>query len=964
MNRSATVPAILMPALDAALAQWRANGGNPAHLSAAVNESLPRVWAASAFVAESCARAPALLNELCASGDLLSDQSPRTRVAMYLATQTFASEAGLMTALRCLRRREMLRIAWRDLAGWAGLTETLRDLSDLADACMDGALKHLMHWHSERHGVARNSKGEPQSLVVLALGKLGAGELNFSSDVDLIFSYPENGTSDGEKPLDNEEYFLRLGQRLKRTLDEATADGFVFRVDLRLRPFGEAGPLAMSFDAMETYYQNHGRAWERYAFIKARPAAGDLKAGARLLERLRPFVYRRYLDFNAFESLREMKELIRQDVTRRSLEDNIKLGTGGIREIEFIAQVFQLIRGGREAPLRERAVLPVLRHLGAENYLKPQEASGLTVAYEFLRRVENRLQAWRDQQTHDLPRDAASRARLAWSMSYVDWETFVAALAAHRRLVERLFDAVVVAPRVLREQQHRESPYTVLWQGMLAPKEAVARLERAGYADAVTVAEELNALRAGGFVRGLGARGRQRLDELMPRLLETAASTVSPTDTFRRLLRVIEAIGKRSAYLALLVERPMALQHLARLVASSNWLTDLVARAPLLLDELIDPRIFTEFPTQESLQAELQAVLANVASVDLEAQMDALRQFQQAAVVHVAAADLAGEAPLMKVSDFLTWIAEQVIRKALDIAWRHMRARHGEPQCIEHGRLRRARFGVIAYGKLGGWELGYGSDLDLVFLHDSRSGEQQSNGARVLDNSEYFTRLAQRVINILSIPTASGLLYQVDTRLRPSGAAGLIVSSLDSFARYQREQAWTWEHQALLRARPVAGDAQVAEAFQQVRREVLGRPRDAEALRRDVAGMRARMLKEHAHVDEDFDLKLDAGGLTDIEFLVQYQVLKNAAAHPALLDWTDNIRNLEGLVAEGVIASETGEFLTETYKAFRQIVHRHTLEGRPARIPAAEAEPRRSRVQALWRDWIDADASADSRGLV
>ncbi|HKV96258.1 MAG TPA: bifunctional [glutamate--ammonia ligase]-adenylyl-L-tyrosine phosphorylase/[glutamate--ammonia-ligase] adenylyltransferase [Gammaproteobacteria bacterium] len=954
MNRAATCPALLMPGLEAGLTQWRANGGDPARLPAAVNDSLSRVWASSAFVAESCVREPQLLDELCASGDLLSTESPGARVAAQLATRTFVSEDELMTVLRRVRRREMLRIAWRDLTGWAELAETLRDLSDLADACLEGALKPLTQWRAGRHGVARNARGVPQTLVVLALGKLGAGELNFSSDVDLIFAYPEHGASDGAKPLDNDEYFLHLGQRFKRVLDEPTADGFVFRVDLRLRPFGEAGPLAMSFNAMETYYQNHGRDWERYALIKMRPCAGDVKAGAQLLERLRPFVYRRYLDFNAFESLREMKELIRQDVARRGLEDNIKLGPGGIREIEFIAQVFQLIRGGREPPLRTRAVLLVLRHLGAENYLKPQETADLAAAYEFLRRVENRLQEWRDQQTHELPRDAEGRARLAWTMNCADWDEFAAALATHRRHVQQVFDAVVVMPRALREQQHRDSPYTSLWQGMLAREDSVTRLESAGYAEAAAVAEELGALRNSGFISGLGTRGRQRLDELMPRLLETAAATSSPTATFRRLLHVVEAIGKRSAYLALLVERPTALQHLARLVAGSNWLADLVARSPLLLDELIDPRIFSEFPTQDSLQRELETAFADIPADDLEAQMDALRQFQQAAVVRVAAADLAGQAPLMKVSDFLTWIAEQVIRKALDIAWRHMRTRHGEPQCIERGRLRRARFGVIAYGKLGGWELGYGSDLDLVFLHDSRSGEQQSNGARVLDNSEYFTRLAQRVINILSIPTASGVLYQVDTRLRPSGAAGLIVSSLDSFARYQRAQAWTWEHQALLRARPVAGDSEVGTEFEALRREVLGKPRDAQTLRREVAEMRTRMRHEHAASAGEFDLKLDAGGLTDIEFLVQYWVLANADRHPALLDWTDNIRNLEGLVAERVVTAETGEFLTDTYKAFRRIVHRTSLEGLPARIPAAEAEPRRARVRELWASTIGA----------
>ncbi|MFI4921841.1 MAG: bifunctional [glutamate--ammonia ligase]-adenylyl-L-tyrosine phosphorylase/[glutamate--ammonia-ligase] adenylyltransferase, partial [Gammaproteobacteria bacterium] len=397
---------------------------------------------------------------------------------------------------------------------------------------------------------------------------------------------------------------------------------------------------------------------------------------------------------------------------------------------------------------------------------------------------------------------------------------------------------------------------------------------------------------------------------------------------------------------------PTALEQLARVASESVWLVDMVVRSPLLLDELIDPRIFKEFPSQDSLHAELEGVLAGIATDDLEMQMDALRQFQQGAVVHVATADLAGNAPLMKVSDFLTWTAEQVIRKALEIAWKQLVKRHGRPQCIEHGRLRDARFAIVAYGKLGGWELGYGSDLDLVFLHDSRSGEQQTNGPKVLDNIEFFTRLAQRVINILSIPTTSGVLYQVDTRLRPSGVAGLIVSSLDGFAQYQEQQAWTWEHQALLRARPVAGDPEVVDAFNQIRRSVLVRERDAAKLRHDIAAMRGRMRQEQAHSSADFDLKLDAGGLTDMEFLVQYWVLAHAHDFPQLLEWPDNIRNLEGLVATGVMPAAKADFLADSYREFRRRVHHLTLEGRPARIPAAEAEPLRTQVRKLWKETL------------
>ena len=940
MDTTAALPETLLPLSQAAQSRYREQGGRLEGLAPAVAETLPRILALSRFAAECCAQDPALLEDLSASGDLASDASPAVRVRREL--EGVPDEAALMTRLRRLRRREMLRIAWRDLASWSGLDETLRDLSDLADQCLQGALAHLSRWHVERHGTARNHKGEAQTLLVLGLGKLGARELNFSSDVDLLLAYGEAGESDGPRPLSNEEYFLRLAQKLVRALDEATADGFVFRVDLRLRPFGEAGPVALSFDALETYYQNHGREWERYALIKARPVAGDLKAGERLLQGLRPFVYRRYLDYGAFESLRNMQAMIAGEVERRGMVNNIKLGPGGIREIEFIGQVFQLIRGGREPALRERGIVPVLRHLGGKGYLVPEEAEALVAAYVFLRRVENRLQEYADEQTHDLPEDAAGRARLAHAMGNADWPAFAAALAEQRGAVQRIFGSVVFAPRELQGS----APAPALWTA--DEEQARARLAALGYREPADTLRLLRALKEGSVVREQGERSRRLLEALLPRLVQAAAHHGQADETLKRLTRVVEAIAKRSAYLALLTENPTALEQLARLASESVWLVDMVVRSPILMDELIDPRIFQDFPSQDSLHAELESVLAGTPAEDLEMQMDALRQFQQAAVVHVAAADLAGNAPLMKVSDFLTWTAEQVIRKALQIAWRQLVKRHGRPQCIERGRLRDARFGVVAYGKLGGWELGYGSDLDLVFLHDSRSGEQQTNGPRVLDNIEFFTRLAQRVINILSIPTTSGVLYQVDTRLRPSGNAGLIVSSLDGFVDYQQQQAWTWEHQALLRARPVAGDAEVGEAFKQVRREVLGRKRDPEKLRHDIAAMRARMREEHRHAGADFDLKLDPGGLTDIEFLVQYWVLAYAHDFPLLLEWPDNIRNLEGLAATGAVPAETCEFLADTYRGFRRRVHRLTLEGRPPRVPPYEVEPARQRVRELW----------------
>lgn len=929
-------------------------------MSETVLRSLPRVWLCSEFVTQSCLRHPAMLASLLESNDLLTSGPLSGRVGAAL--HSCRDEEELVRAVRHIRRREMVRIAWRDLSGWASLDETLHDLSSLADACVDKALTLLTRWHVQRYGIARNAKGDPQSLVVLGMGKLGAQELNFSSDIDLILAYPENGNSDGSRALDNEEYFVRLGQRLVRVLDETTSDGFAFRVDLRLRPFGDSGSLAMAFTALETYYQNHGREWERYALIKARPVAGDIAQGEMLLQALRPFVYRRYLDFNAFASLREMKQLIMRDVARRGLDDNIKLGRGGIREIEFTGQLFQLIRGGREPLLRKRGIVTVLRHLGQAGHLNQNEICVLIASYEFLRRIENRLQEYRDEQTHELPPDQQGRERLAWAMDFKDWPAFKQGLEEHRREVRRIFDLIFAAPWAKRDQPQRESPFAFVWRGTLSESETARVLDGSGFTQTEDIVRLLRELRDGPLLRALGDRGRKQLDELLPRLFDTASNKPDPSAVFLRLLRVVEAVAKRSTYLALLLESPTTLDHLARLASGSAWLADMLARMPWLLDELIDPRIFNDFPSRESLHTELGTAFADVAADDLERQMDTLRQFQQATVVRVAAADISGNVPLMKVSDFLTWTAEQVILKALDIAWQHMRIRHGDPWCCDLTGARPARFGIIAYGKLAGIELGYGSDLDLVFLHDSAGEEQQSRGARPLENHEYFTRLAQRVINILSIPTGSGLLYQVDTRLRPSGAAGLIVTSLEAFSRYQRDQAWTWEHQALLRARPVAGDTWVGDAFNRLRREILSRPRDAAALQHEVALMRARMLKQHVQREQEFDLKLDPGGLTDIEFLVQYWVLRHAAVYPSLLDWTDNIRNLEGLVEVGILTAQSGAFLADTYRFFRGILHRCTLQSRPALIPVEDAEPLRGGVRRLWDTWIGAPPAGDIAG--
>ncbi|MCK5639934.1 MAG: bifunctional [glutamate--ammonia ligase]-adenylyl-L-tyrosine phosphorylase/[glutamate--ammonia-ligase] adenylyltransferase, partial [Gammaproteobacteria bacterium] len=803
-------------------------------------EQTLRVWGCSDFVAQSCVRFPDLLEGLLAGGELSSSRGEGDCAAL-LAEQLVdvSDEASLQKALRLFRRREMVRIAWRDLSGKAELVESTADLSALADACLDLTLSKLYGWHCEQWGTPCNVDGEPQQLVVLGMGKLGAHELNYSSDIDLIFAYPEDGeTRDGRRSLTNQEFFIRLGQRLIQALDNNTADGFVFRVDMRLRPFGESSAMAISFDAMETYYQSHGREWERYAMVKARVVAGDQSAGEGLMAMLKPFVYRRYVDFGAFESLREMKAMIAREVQRKEMHDNVKLGAGGIREVEFIGQAFQLIRGGREPLLQQRRILQVLAALSELELLPEYVVTELVESYVFLRDTEHCIQMFADQQTHDLPKDEEGRCRLAFAMRHTDWESFESVLRGHMQRVHQHFEQVFAAP----QEEHAasdERDFTGLWLGSQSEEQSVATLTEAGFEGADEILRRLQQIRASRNYQNLSAQGRERLDRLIPLLLGAVCTTEAPATTLMRVLLLIEAVTRRSSYLALLFENPMALSQLVRLCAASSWISSLLVQHPVLLDELLDPRTLYHPPDRKALEQELRQMLSHIPPEDQEQAMDAMRQFKQVNILRVAAADVSDVMPLMVVSDHLTNIAEVLLDEALTLAWNYLVARHGRPWCgDEH--LCETGFAVIAYGKMGGLELGYGSDLDLVFLHSSDSEGRGTNGDKPVDNAVFYARLAQRTLHILGARTSAGVLYEVDMRLRPSGASGLMVSSVQAFADYEHKQAWTWEHQALVRARMVAGDPAIASQFDAIRREVLGQSRDKDALRKEVQEMRER----------------------------------------------------------------------------------------------------------------------------
>jgi glutamate-ammonia-ligase adenylyltransferase len=836
----------------------------------------------------------------------------------------------------------------------------LAELSDLADAAIAATVSFAQQSLAVRHGVPRSSAGTPQELVVLAMGKLGGRELNFSSDVDLILLHPEAGETDGSRPISSEEFFTRVGQALVRMLHTRTAEGFVFRVDLRLRPFGESGPLVVNFGAFEDYLQMHGRDWERYAYVKARAITGIPAYRELYDETVRPFVYRRYLDFGVFESLRDMKEMIAREVARRELTNDIKLGPGGIREIEFIVQAQQLIRGGSEPGLQTPSLLTALPRLQGAKLLSATAVAGLLDAYEFLRRCENRLQMVADQQTHALPADEAGRERLAAAMGASGWGEFIHALDARRGTVTAQFNDMVFGPGG-RAAGWQAAKLDSLWIAEPLADAVGGDIARLGIRDEAAAGLLLD-LRRSGYFRRLDEFGRRRLAVLLPRLLTevSAAAGGDPASDelalLARLIRVIEAIGGRTAYLALLNENRSALSRLVSICRLGDYLARQVAAHPLLLDELLDPRIFETLPDRAQFRQEL-AIRLTHAGDDEERQVDALRHFRRAATFRTATQDLTGRLPLMQVSDRLTDIAELVLQQALALAWRKTAAVHGEPLCADTGAPRAARVAIVGYGKLGGMELGYGSDLDLVFLHDSAGGQQQTGGPKVVDNEVFFLRLAQRLVHLLTVHTAAGRLYEVDVRLRPSGKGGLAFTQIGAFEEYQRNEAWTWEHQALLHSRWVAGDPQLGVEFGRIRRAVLMHSVRRHTLREDIVAMRERMRTELSRAREGrFDLKQDRGGIADIEFMAQYWVLRSTDAYPPLCEYSDTIRHLESVGSAALVDHRTIDCLVDAYRRYREAAHHLSLEQRTPVVEQGQFAETRKHVAAVWEQVMVAGA--------
>lgn len=854
------------------------------------------------------------------------------------------SEQVCFKQLRLYRQQYWLKVMWLDLVHQNPIADSIEYISKLSEALIGAANQWAFAQTTQQCGAPLDEQGNPLPMLVLGMGKLGGGELNFSSDIDLIFTYPRNvPTQGGRRSFESQVFYTKVAQKLISALNQVTADGQVFRVDMRLRPFGESGPLVMSFAAMEDYYQDQGREWERYAMLKARPLGEETCYWDEFKQLLKPFVYRRYIDFSVIESLRKMKHLIAQEVRRKGLVNNIKLGAGGIREVEFIVQALQMIRGGRDVGLQTPSLLAAISELTQLDILPSEVSLSLKNDYLFLRRVEQYLQAFDDQQTQTLPDSELDKARLAYLLEHQDFKATLPQINQVMESVRQEF-ALVVGDEP-QEQTNFDDSYSYAWlQRDCLQLEGILEAEKLAQWQSVLVEFDAKLNK-----RHVGIRGRDILDKLMPALLHALAQQKSSAELLHRVLNIVEMIATRTTYLELLFENQGALKQLVLLCGHSKWIAEHIAKYPILLDELIDPAaLYKPLPLSE-YQTEIRQYFLRIEQDDLELQMEALRQFKQAHQLRIAAADATGVLSIMKVSDHLTALAEAIVSQSVNLAWQQMVSRYGEPQgCNELSK----GFAVIAYGKAGGLELGYDSDLDLVFVHNQQ-GDSNTIGNKQIPSRQFYLKLAQRLMHLFNTRTASGILYELDTRLRPEGNSGLLAINIESFNHYQQSQAWTWEHQALTRARMIYGETELVERFAEIRKEILITARDEAQLKDDVVKMREKM---RAHLSKDseqaFDLKQGHGGMTDIEFIAQFLVLNYAKHCHALTLFSDNIRILESAAQQGVISSEQQAILTECYCTLREHYHFNSLNQHGRCIERELVQVQVEQVQSIWQNML------------
>ena len=903
---------------------------------------LARLYQASPYAAAQLERHPDWLADL----DPAASPDEDYRATYAAENPPPEDEATLMRQLRQYKHRRQIRHIHAIVNGHIDEPTFLARTSALAETLIAAAHDWQFAAHCARYGTPLDSDGNPMPMLILGMGKLGGGELNFSSDIDLIYAYRESGTtSGGRKPEEHETWYRKLAQRLIHTLDAVTEDGNVYRVDMRLRPFGQTGPLALTYTAMEQYYLIHGRDWERYALMKARPVAGDIDGGHELLATLRPFTYRRYLDYAALNALADMKQSINRQIREEGMERHIKLGAGGIREAEFTVQAIQMIYGGQYPALQTPSLLTALDHIRARGLMSAANTQALQDAYLTLRSVENALQYRDDQQTHSLPDNDDDNAwqRLTTACHAASVPALQARIQQARDTIHQHYTATIADEDTPAPDPIADDLAAVDWTD---PDDAhLARWLNDNISDdnsrTQTAATLAAYTRANNWHR-LPQQTNGRLHRLIPAVLSQAVQNAQ-LDGLAGILDLITAVSGRNNYITLLTEQPALTNHLLNIAANAAWLIHYIAAHPLVLDDLNNERRLP--PGRTALQQDLTARLQNID--DEETWQHALRDYKHVQTFKTAWADIHGHLPLMQVSDQLSHIAETTLQAALEHAEHTLREKHGIPRKADGSP---AEIAIIGYGKLGGLELGYGSDLDIIYLYDDGDTDGVTDGEKPIDNQRYYTRLAQRTSNLLGAASSNGTIYTIDTRLRPGGASGLPAVSIQGFARYQRENAWTWEHQALTRSRAVAGSPALGERYTRLRHELLTRPAKA-TLREDILAMRQKMHDNAAPLPPDtFHLKQSTGGLIDIEFIVQYLLLAHGAAEPILSRMSDNIRQLAALEATGILTSSQAMTLRDAYRKLRAEAHHRQLNDRDKRVPAAPWQELRDHICAIWRD--------------
>lgn len=893
-------------------------------------------------------------------------------------------EKSLMSRLRLFRHQWMCRLIYLDILQQIDLKDLTKILSELADVCVQTSLTWLKNNYQNLYGDALDHEGKLVSMIVIGMGKLGGGELNLSSDIDLIFAFREHGeTQNGKKSISHQEYFTKIGQKLIQHLDQITLDGFVFRVDMRLRPYGQSGALVLNLDSLENYYQDQGRDWERYAMIKSRVMAGDECDQLAFEQLRRPFVYRKYLDFSAITALRDLKKMIAKEVQRKGIEHNIKLGQGGIREIEFIVQALQILHGGRDTGLQTQSLYLVLPYLAKQGYLDSAQVDILWQAYQLLRRTEHALQAIKDEQTQLLPEDELQQLRVAVMLGYPNWSELHQALTSARNEVHNFFVALIDDDKQDEEETSDRDAWRLLFRSGLSQTLAPLKntelkadkssssaasqplnqehvedlIAEVNWLDQSQVVTQICRFLTSKAVAYMQPIGQERLATFFADFTYALKDEAHPDVVLERVLPILEAILRRTSYLVLLIENPTAISHLIRLSRDSAWFSELISNSPMLLDELLDGTTLFSPPDKSMMEDELRQILLRLPEDDEEAHMDALRRFRRSIILRIAACDITEVLPLMKVSDHLTWLAEVILEQVSQKAWHYLIHRHGNPTRKNAQGASEAvvtpELVIVGYGKSGGLELGYDSDLDLVFIHNS-DRHAQTNGERSIDNLTFYTRLGQRIIHMLTTFTSCGRLYEVDMRLRPSGNSGLLVTSLDAFTDYQNKEAWIWEHQALTRARVVSGNQQLGMDFEKTRQQILSIDRDKAELKVEVIKMREKMRKhlDSGKTNTSFDLKQGAGGIIDIEFMVQYLVLAWSSKHKELMTYSDNIRQIEASVSAGILSNDDADIMTETYKLYRAQTHRLTLQKQTRVIPKEQLQANQEQVNNLWQAFV------------